>query len=189
MDTTVLLVPGYTNSGPQHWQTLWQKAHPYYERVEQHDWNHPVPEVWMSGIQASVSKIKGPVVLVGHSCGSVSIAQWAAKHDTSQIKAALLVAPGDVDAHDALPEITFLRPMPTVKLPFPSILIASDNDPHLKLERAHYFAETWGSKLIVIEGAGHIHTAAGYGPWPYGEELLQELLRDGDSAVGTNLST
>ena len=177
---TVLLVPGYTNSGPEHWQTLWQKANPSYRRVEQNDWDKPTAETWTYGVQRAVDVIPIPILLVAHSCGSVAVVQWAAAYSTQKVVAALLVAPGDVDAPEALPEIRPLGPMPTNRLLFPTVLVASDNDPHLRPERARHFAGLWGSELIVTEGAGHLHTAAGYGPWPFGEVVLRKLAREVD---------
>lgn len=177
---TVLLVPGYTGSGSEHWQSLWQAEHPDFQRVEQLDWNRPERSTWIDGLERAVDTIPGPVVLVGHSCGTVTIAQWAAAPDTStsKVAAALLVAPGDCDAPDALPEIRPLGPMPTGLLPFQSLLVASTNDPHLSLVRAKGFAELWGSELHVVGDAGHLNTAAGYGVWPEGKQLLMQLLSE-----------
>ena len=159
-------------------QTLWQKANPNYRRAQQDDWDKPTAETWTRGIQRVVDAIPAPILLVAHSCGSVAVVQWAAAYSTQKVVAALLVAPGDVDAPEALPEIRPLGPMPTNRLPFPTVLVASDNDPHLNLGRARHFAGLWGSELIVVKGAGHLHTAAGYGPWAFGETLLQNLARD-----------
>ena len=39
--SNVLLLPGWQNSGPQHWQTLWEQRHGYH-RVEQSDWDRPL---------------------------------------------------------------------------------------------------------------------------------------------------
>ncbi len=177
---TVLLIPGYTNSGAGHWQTLWQKNNPDYKRVEQDDWDKPTPEAWTRGIQKAVEKISGSILMVGHSCGAVAVVQWAARYDTQKVVAALLVSPGDVDEPDAIPEIRPLGPMPTNRLLSPTVLITSDNDPHMRLERAKHFAEVWGSRLVVVERAEHINTAAGYGPWPFGETVLRELAREVD---------
>jgi uncharacterized protein len=33
----VLILPGLDNSGPEHWQTHWQKQNPHFVRVEQRD--------------------------------------------------------------------------------------------------------------------------------------------------------
>jgi predicted alpha/beta hydrolase family esterase len=63
------------------------------------------------------------------------------------------------------------------RLPFPSIVVASTDDPFYTMARARAFADAWGSCLIVLERAGHINADAGFGPWPEGRALLDELLR------------
>jgi hypothetical protein len=65
--------------------------------------------------------------------------------------------------------------MPLRKLPFHSVVVASTDDPYVTLERAEFFAHSWGSHLIKIAKAGHINTASGYGPWPDGEQWLAGL--------------
>lgn len=176
MTITVLLVPGYTNSGPQHWQTLWQREHPEFHRVEQRDWNAPDRHEWVETLNQSIEMISTPVLLVGHSCGSATISIWGEQHNTQKVVGALLVAPPDCEAPDAIPEITPLAPIPRSKLSFPSILVASSNDPYLSLERAQELSRNWGSRLEIIENAGHLDTAAGYGFWPEGQKILEELL-------------
>ena len=40
------------------------------------------------------------------------------------------------------------------------------------------FAAAWGTEFIDIGAAGHINTASGFGPWPFGEVLLERLRRE-----------
>jgi uncharacterized protein len=70
-----------------------------------------------------------------------------------------------------------------VRLPFRSVLVASDNDPYLGLERARELARGWGSRLEVVRGAGHPNTASGNGPWPEGKRLLADLCRQVSQAA------
>jgi len=65
--------------------------------------------------------------------------------------------------------------MPLQKLPFRSVVVASTDDPYVTLERAEFFARSWGSRLIKISNAGNINTASGHGPWPQGEAWLDQL--------------
>jgi predicted alpha/beta hydrolase family esterase len=65
--------------------------------------------------------------------------------------------------------------MPSRKLPFRSVVIASTDDPYVTLERAEFFARSWASNLIKIADAGHINTASGHGPWLEGEAWLEQL--------------
>jgi hypothetical protein len=66
--------------------------------------------------------------------------------------------------------------MPLLRLPFPSIVVASTDDEYVTLDRAQQFARAWGSRLVNIGVAGHINSATGLGSWPLGRALLDELL-------------
>jgi predicted alpha/beta hydrolase family esterase len=50
----VLLLPGWLNSGPTHWQSLWQAAHGY-TRVEQHDWQRPLRGDWQARLDEVIA--------------------------------------------------------------------------------------------------------------------------------------
>jgi hypothetical protein len=45
----------------------------------------------------------------------------------------------------------------------------------VSLERACCFSQSWGSRFVNIGLGGHIDTAAGFGSWPQGEALLEDL--------------
>ncbi|WP_084659895.1 RBBP9/YdeN family alpha/beta hydrolase [Vibrio sonorensis] len=173
---TIILSPGYTNAGPEHWMTFIERKYQNIVRVEQKDWECPKREEWIAGLEHCISSIEGDIVLVGHSCGANVIAQWAEKHDSSRVKAALLVAPADIDAEKAISEIQVQRPMATQKLPFKSLIVCSDNDEHMSLSRSKETAEQWGSDIVVKKGASHFHTDAGYGDWPEGEAMIESLI-------------
>src|SRR6187455_3273267 len=71
---TVLVLPGYDNSGPGHWQTLWERAHPEYRRVQQRSWTAPVCSEWVTALDEAIVAVGGPVVLVAHSIGALTVA-------------------------------------------------------------------------------------------------------------------
>jgi predicted alpha/beta hydrolase family esterase len=171
----VLIIPGLGGSGPDHWQSLWQARLPDARRVEQADWDRPDRAGWIARLDAAVAAAKQPPILVAHSLSCALVACWAAAH-ARPVHSALLVAPADVDsdAHTP-PEAHVFRPMPIKRLPFPTIVVASRNDPYVVFGRAITMARTWGAELIDIGNAGHINTGAGYGEWPEGERLLQRL--------------
>jgi predicted alpha/beta hydrolase family esterase len=176
--TTVLILPGWDNSGPEHWQSLWEAAHPEYRRVQQRDWVTPRRADWVETLDRAVIENGSDVVLVAHSLGCVLVAHWAAAHDRT-IRGALLVAPGDLTRAGTPDPSTWAAdwvPMPLARLSFPSIVVASTNDPYCAAERAAEFAAAWGSRLVNIGAHGHINVAAGFGPWPQGEALLRELV-------------
>jgi predicted alpha/beta hydrolase family esterase len=177
MATSVLIVPGYSNSGPEHWQSLWEREHPEYRRVMQRDWDHPERDVWVSALDQAIVQAAHPVVLVAHSLGCLTVAHWASQYERP-IRGALLVAPPDAEAPDFAVDNGGFAPIPLAPLPFPSIVVASTDDPYVSLERAEQFARAWGSLCVNLGPCGHINTAAGFGPWPFGEELLAELCSD-----------
>lgn len=174
----VLIVPGYTGSGPGHWQSLWEQKHPEYRRVRQRDWYQPQLDEWVAALDAAIMDSLSPVVLVAHSLGCITIAHWQVRH-SGNVRGALLVAPADVEREDAPQPVRGFAPVPLQPLPFPSVVVASSNDPYVSLRRAQHFARCWGSRFVNIGPCGHIDTAAGFGPWRRGEVLLQNLMREG----------
>jgi predicted alpha/beta hydrolase family esterase len=60
------------------------------------------------------------------------------------------------------------NPVTRDPLPFPSLLIASSNDPCATLEESADMALSWGAHLVEAGEAGHINTDSGHGPWPEG---------------------
>ena len=172
--TRFFLVPGLGSSGPDHWQTHFERLNPDFTRVEQRDWERPDRREWVDTLaRALAGEALGQVVLVAHSLGCVTVAHWAGRYG-HRIKGALLVAPSDVEtAHYAAFPTTGFGPMPLRALPFPSKVVASRNDEWVTPARARQFAEAWGSELVDIGNAGHINAASGYGPWPAGLALLE----------------
>lgn len=169
-DVDILIVPGWTNSGPDHWQSRWQRHFKTARRVEQADWERPEREAWVERIVAEVARSTRPAVLVAHSCGVLAVAHAASGLDRAKVAGAFLVAPPDLDTHpELLPAANGgFAPVPMSALPFPARLIASSNDPHCSYGRAQEMGQAWGANTSVIANAGHINTASGHGPWPDG---------------------
>ncbi len=175
--TAILTVPGLFNSGPDHWQSHWERQLPNIRRIHQQDYENAVCSEWVQAIDATLRQYGDDVVLVGHSCGSIAIPHWAAKH-SRKIKGAVLVGPSDVEQPDFPKNAVGFKPIPLEQLPFPSIVIASSEDPYIALPRAEYFAKCWGSRLIDIGPAGHINAASGHGPWPEGRQILERFIAE-----------
>ena len=178
---TILTVPGLGNSGPTHWQTLWENARDDTMRVDLGMWDTPHRNAWVTKLDQAVRTAQAPVVLVGHSLGCLSIAWWATLSPQPYgwpVAGALLVAPADVDRHDGPPELSGFAPAPATPLPFPSIVVASRDDPWIRFERAQTLASGWGSHLVDAGSAGHINAASGVGDWIEGQALLAELVDD-----------
>lgn len=184
---SILIVPGLGGSGSEHWQSRWQRSYPPANRVEQADWNKPVRADWLSRLAQALRNAPG-AILVGHSLGCALIAHLAWRRPDLAIGAALLVAPADVDGDDSIPrEVRDFAPMPLARLPFRAAVVASTNDPYMGLERARALAQAWGTRFVNAGACGHINVAAGFGPWPAGEELLADLMRETRATASKSL--
>lgn len=178
----VLLLPGWLNSGPAHWQSLWEAEHAYV-RVLQHDWLRPLRGDWVARLEDEILAHSGAdhgrdgtVVLAAHSLGCLLVAAWAAhSRNAHRVRAALLVAPGDPQQAALAEVLSSWSPVALHKLPFASVLIGSRNDPYCRFERAQLFAQAWGSEFIDYGDAGHINADSGFGPWPDGHARLSAL--------------
>lgn len=172
---TLLIIPGWQDSGPTHWQTLWEKKFSA-TKVMQKEWMYPQRKDWAHTLDETILKAKAPIILIAHSLGCHAVADWAAHGDTSKVQAALLVAPPDLDQADTPVEIQTFKPMRLERLPFKSILVGSTTDPYATAERLKIFAQAWGSDFKNLGDQGHINVTAGFGNWPAGEEVLATLL-------------
>ena len=173
----ILTLPGWQNSGPDHWQSRWEALYGD-QRVEQHDWVTPLRGDWQMQLESTLLEQTGPVVLVAHSMGCALVGAWAAfSKNTHRVRAALLVAPGDLEQAPEVAHLHSWQPMVLQPLPFPALLVGSQNDPYCSLERARYFAGRWGAKFLDYGPQGHINAASGLGDWPEGRRLLDELNR------------
>jgi uncharacterized protein len=173
--TKVLLLPGLYDSGPDHWQSHWERTLPNAVRIVQRDWETPARDEWVATLELTVAEHGADVVLVGHSTACALIAFWAAQSSRA-VRGALIVAPSDTEASSYPKGPTGWTPMPTIRLPFPSTVAASTNDEYVTLERAQSFANSWGSTFVNIGKAGHINSTSGLGDWPRGQALLAELM-------------
>ncbi len=177
MTTSVLLLPSWHNSGPDHWQSLWQSTHGY-TRVEQHNWDFPLRGDWM--IQLEEAVLAHPnAVLVAHSLGCLLVAAWAAhSQHADKVKGALLVAPADVERPEMQHMLHSWNPIVLERLPFQSIVAASRDDMYCRFIRASGLAYAWGSRLVDCGMSGHINADSRLGDWPEGFALLQDLLKE-----------
>jgi predicted alpha/beta hydrolase family esterase len=179
----ILIQPGLNNSGPGHWQSLWQQLHQEFERVQQTNWDQPRLADWLATLRQTLAKDPTPTLIVAHSLGSIASAHLAASDCPANLAGILLVAPADVERTDAPAEVRNFAPLPLAPLPVPSIVVASDNDPYCQWARSEQLAQAWGSELVRLNAAGHINADSGFGEWKVGLTLLQRLL---DRVVATS---
>ena len=177
MKCDILIVSGLWNSGPQHWQTLWQHKYPAWTKAAHRDWNHPQRDEWIAELDAAIAGCAGRPILVAHSLGCIAVAHWAQSGSHLEVAGAFLVAPSDVEAPSYPVDPNAFQPIPMEALPFPSLVVASSADPFATPARSRAFARAWGSELVEIGDAGHINGDSGHGAWPEGEQMLEAFCR------------
>ena len=182
--TTCLILPGLNGSGPGHWQTRWERCRSDCRRVQFGCWALPERRRWLSRLDAAVLAAPAPIILVAHSLGCHAVAWWAAEADpgaTGRVAAAMLVAPPDLDAPCLMEELRAFAPAPVGALPFPSLLVASRDDPYSTFESSVRLADAWAASLVDAGRQGHLNAHSHLGDWPYGQQLLDRLIAGSDA--------
>jgi predicted alpha/beta hydrolase family esterase len=180
-ETDILIIPGHGNAGQDHWQTRWQSKLASARRVEQHNWHEPDRDAWVQSIAEAIDNAKKPVVLVAHSLG-ISAALQALPGREANVAGAFLVSPpnllqpGQLLPGLGLDRLNSFGPYPRSPLSFPSMTIASQDDPHGTYEHAGDIANAWGSFLVDAGNSGHINVESGHGPWPEGTMVFAQFL-------------
>ena len=169
-----IIVPGWRDSAPGHWQSLWAERVAGAVRVQQDDWVTPTRAAWVATIARSILEEAGPVVIVAHSLGCIATTHLP-DEAVARISGALLVAPADPERRAVLSDFA---PVPYQKLPYRNVLVASSNDPFCPVRLAGAYARAWGSEFVRLQDAGHINLESGHGEWPLGIALLQSLAGD-----------
>lgn len=178
---TILIVPGLRDHVEEHWQTILERKLPKACSVAPIEQDKLSCAARVEALQQTIAKIEGPVILVAHSGGVMIAMHWAQKYQRP-IQGALLAAPADLGSPlpagyptlDTLSDNGWL-PVPRSKLPFPSIVAASTNDPLASFASTVQYAKDWGSELVNIGAVGHLNPASGFGEWPQAEELIGRL--------------
>jgi uncharacterized protein len=184
MRHTILVVPGMHDSGADHWQTWLQHELPNTRRVEGIDWEVPVLANWAEAVRDAIDDSVGPVWTVAHSFGCLAAAVAAADR-LEKVAGAMFVAPADPRSFSPLGRLSDTRVdsagslddlIPKSPLAFPSVVVASSDDPWVRLTTVAYWANSWGSTLINIGAAGHVNVDSGFGTWPQGKAILAALM-------------
>jgi len=172
-EAEVLIIPGLGGSGPDHWQSRWEAKIPAVRRVVQADWEKPELAAWRDRIVEEVARAARPVILVAHSLGVLAAVHaapfLATGRDRGKVKGGFLVAPPSAKVLAGLDALdpSFLT-FPGELLPFPSLVIASRDDPFASFAESEALAHALGAELIDAGFSGHINTESGHGPWPEG---------------------
>jgi predicted alpha/beta hydrolase family esterase len=169
-----LVLAGIYNSGPDHWQSLWQQSDSRLTKLEHTSWDHPDRFIWVSELEEGVRKLGPETVLIAHSLACLMVVHWAACTKL-HVQGALLVSVPDPEGRSFPEDARNFGGLPLKRLPFPSTLVSSDNDPYGTPEHMVKCAEAWGSRFVPLSGLGHINAESGLGAWPYGRALLEQV--------------
>ena len=186
---TVVIVPGLRDHVDEHWQTLLENKLDRVRSVPPLSENKLSLAARIAALDAVISDIDGPIVLVAHSAGVMITVHWALQANRP-IAGALLATPADLERQlpEGYPMLEDLNsngwlPIPRRQLPFPSIVAVSSNDPLADRLRVANMAEVWGSRLVDLGDVGHLNPASGYGEWSQAEEFIDELTQVREDVV------
>ena len=167
-EATILVLPGLGGGTDGHWYARWQAGLRTAEMVDLDDWSHPTRETYAEAIATAVAGSVRPVVLVGHGYGSLAAVHAASGLTGGKVRGAFLAAVPDVESAGAHGVAETYRPLPRDPLPFPSLVLASRNDPQCDFAVAEDLAGAWGSRLVDLRESGNVDPDSGHGPWPEG---------------------
>lgn len=170
---TCIYVAGIGNSGPEHWQYLWCTRGAGGVWVEHESWDAPVRDAWVADLNAVITATAGPKVIVAHSLGCSVVAAWSAAHQDRSVLGAFLVAVPDVHGPGFPAEVVGFESLTYQPLPFPAVIVASDDDPYGSAEHAATVAERTGAVLVNIGAKGHINASSGLADWPEGWDIFR----------------
>src|SRR4051812_11646977 len=175
-----MIVPGLRDHVEQHWQSLLAEQLPDSFLVPPMGREALDCALRVELLQAAVDRAAGPVILVAHSAGCITVAHWAHRSASAgQVRGALLAAPPDFEkampagypSADQLASGGWL-PVPRKPLPFRSTVCVSRDDPLASFTRACELAVDWGGSLVDLGLVGHLNPASGFGPWPRALEFI-----------------
>lgn len=167
----LVTVPGLHGSDDAHWQTWLEGEFARALRVEQADWDTPNLAVWSAALGNALAREQGPFVLAAHSFGCLVAAHALQQSEVrADVVGVLLVAPASPE------KFRYAGAFDARRLTVPSILIGSETDPWMPLAGARELAQRLGSAFVNLGDAGHINTAAGFGPWPRAKDFIETLV-------------
>ncbi len=167
----IIILPGIGNSGDGHWQTRWQRSDPAMRRFAPADWDRPDLGDWIAALDREIARSAEPPVLVAHSLACLLVA-----HARPRVAGALLVSVPDPASEPFPREAAGFADPPAERFGFPSLVVASTDDPFGTADYMRTRAGQWGSGFVTVGAHGHVNGRSGLGDWPGGRNLLRAFM-------------
>ena len=167
----MIMLPGIGGSGDAHWQTAWERVYTHFTRFAPVSWEQPELGDWMQALERAIRDCEQPPVLVAHSLSCLLVAHWASEF-RSEIAGAFLVCVPDPNGPEFPSAAVSFRAAPSNSLRFPSLIVASTNDPYGTMDYVRRRSLEWRAGLVVAGTLGHINASSGLGDWPQGRGRL-----------------
>ncbi|ETA03461.1 alpha/beta hydrolase [Frankia sp. B2] len=171
---TYVFIAGIGNSGPEHWQYMWYKRAGNGVWVDHESWDNPVRDAWVKDLDDVLTAIDGPKILIAHSLGCTLVTEWACEHADDAITGAFLVAVPDVGGPRFPTGAVGFGPPRHDPLPFPTVIVASENDPYGSLAHSVAAAGRLGARLVNVGSRGHLNADSGLADWPAGWSVFRD---------------
>jgi uncharacterized protein len=178
----IIILPGIGGSGDAHWQTHWEDAHQKMRRFAPASWDRPDLRDWIASLESAVAAASEPPLLVAHSLACLLIPLWRRVSHRSIIGAFLVAVP-DPSSPQFPDEAAEFVDIPEEPFGFPSLIVASSNDPFASLAYVRRRAAGWGTGLVELGALGHINGASRLGAWREGLNLLTAFMAGCDASV------
>ncbi len=172
-----LILHGWGGSDDPHWQA-WLAAEiakgygtvsfPLLDNP-----HFPSKNRWMKQAKEILNTFK-PDTLICHSLANVLWFHLCHEGEIAPVKRLLLVAPPSLDCSLETIKTFFPLTPPNSLYAHEAMLVVSDNDPYMDLSEARKLQYALGIEMKVISGGGHINTDAGFGPWPWVKEWVEQ---------------
>ncbi|AOP32809.1 alpha/beta hydrolase [Leptospira tipperaryensis] len=171
------LIPGISNSGPDHWQTFWEQFHGF-TRIQQKDWENPVYSEWEESLVRQIESTKESKnsILIGHSLGCLLIAK-ALERIADSILGVFLVAPPDPKSSVFPKGLEDFAEFPQKSLRTNGLILFSENDPFSRAEFSQNLGKLWNLETINLGELGHINGQSGLGAWEPGFQIFSDWAR------------
>ncbi len=174
-DFDILIVPSLGGGAAGDWPSRWRSKLSTARFVHPADPADRRREAWTEAVVGAARNATRPALFVGHGLGAAAIADAPAALDGADVRGAFLVAPPDGKGLERLAGADWTPARGP--LPWPSVVIASRNDPHGAYDAIAALASDWSAALIDAGEAGGLDAASGHGPWPEGLLRLAAFIK------------